>query len=91
MLVGILVKVFEHCWQISTRLDADATSPGGLSEQELTTLRLLAAGMKDEQIARSIGVSVRTVSRTVSDLMRHLDAQSRFQAGLRASQAGWIE
>lgn len=91
MLVGTLVKVFEHCWQIATRLDADATSPDGLSEQELTMLRLLAGGMKDEQIARSIGVSVRTVSRTVSDLMRRLDAQSRFQAGVRASQAGWIE
>jgi DNA-binding CsgD family transcriptional regulator len=91
MLVRSLVKVFEHCWQSSSRLEESAESASGLTEQELTTLRMLAVGMKDEQIARSIGVSVRTVSRTVSDLMRRLDAQSRFQAGVRAFQAGWVE
>ncbi|TWJ21513.1 regulatory LuxR family protein [Micromonospora endolithica] len=93
VMVRSLVRVFEHCWQDSSPLAGSLNEQPAnqLTEQEHTVLRLLAVGMKDEQIGRAIGVSVRTVSRTVSDLMRRLGVQSRFQAGVRAAQAGWVE
>jgi DNA-binding NarL/FixJ family response regulator len=50
----------------------------------------LAGGAKDEQIARALGMSVRTVRRRVADLMDELGADSRFQAGVEAVRRGWI-
>ena len=53
-------------------------------------LRQLAAGAKDEQIARTLGVSLRTVRRRIADLMTELGADSRFQAGVEAARRGWL-
>jgi DNA-binding CsgD family transcriptional regulator len=53
-------------------------------------LQQLAAGAHDEQIARNLGISLRTVRRRVADLMLELGADSRFQAGVEAARRGWI-
>ena len=50
----------------------------------------LAAGAHDEQIARMLRISLRTVRRRVADLMSELGADSRFQAGVEAARRGWI-
>ncbi|GAA1922819.1 helix-turn-helix domain-containing protein [Nocardioides lentus] len=50
----------------------------------------LAAGVQDEQIARTLGVSLRTVRRRIADLMIDLGADSRFQAGVEAARRGWL-
>jgi DNA-binding NarL/FixJ family response regulator len=51
-------------------------------------LRALGAGLTDEVASRRMGVSLRTYRRRVADLMRALDSDSRFQAGLRAGELG---
>ena len=48
------------------------------------------AGQKDEQIARTLGMSLRTVRRRIADVMSELGADSRFQAGVEAVRRGWI-
>ena len=53
-------------------------------------LRQLAGGAKDEQIARALGLSVRTVRRRVAELLDELGADSRFQAGAEAVRRGWL-
>ncbi|SNQ48616.1 conserved hypothetical protein [Frankia canadensis] len=75
-----------------------ATFPGNTeysdynpSDTERLLLRLLGLGVKDEAVSRHLGVSVSTVRRMISDLMTVLDARSRFQAGARAAQRGWLE
>ncbi|HEX3778654.1 MAG TPA: helix-turn-helix transcriptional regulator [Pseudonocardiaceae bacterium] len=94
LLVRCLVRMFEYCWLHATDhrpalpVDEDASA---LSAQERAVVRMLATGLKDEKIARRLGVSVRTVSRIVGDLMRRLDADSRFQAGVRAAGSGWTD
>ena len=53
-------------------------------------LRQLAAGAKDEQIARTLGLSLRTVRRRVADLLIELGVDTRFQAGVEAVRRGWL-
>ena len=47
-------------------------------------------GAKDEQIARTLGLSLRTVRRRVADLMIELGVDTRFQAGVEAARRGWL-
>ncbi|MFJ9796588.1 helix-turn-helix domain-containing protein [Streptomyces sp. NPDC101145] len=62
---------------------------GGPEQREL--LRLLAAGLKDEAIARRLGVHVHTARRRISRLLEALEARTRFQAGAQATARGWLD
>ncbi|MBA3488938.1 MAG: hypothetical protein H0T78_05220 [Longispora sp.] len=91
--VQSLAGFFDYCWQNSSPLSAtdETDAQSGLTEHDQAVLRMLASGAKDEAIARGLGVSVRTVSRTVGELTHRLGAESRFQAGVRAAQRGWLD
>lgn len=93
LFVRSLVRIFEHCWQGSAQFAAAPVErePPALTEQEQSVLEMLAVGTKDAKIARNLGVSVRTVSRIINNLMHRLGADSRFQAGARAQQLGWVD
>ena len=43
-----------------------------------------------KQIARTLGISLRTTRRRVAALMAELGADSRFQAGVEAVRRGWL-
>ena len=49
---------------------------------------MLTTGLTDEAAARRMGMSLRTYRRRVAELMRLLEAESRFQAGVRAGELG---
>ena len=53
-------------------------------------LEILKSGVTDDVAARSLGVSTRTIRRRVSAVMDLLGASSRFEAGVRAAEAGWL-
>jgi len=59
---------------------------GGLTAQEQVVIRLMAGGLSDDQIARKMGVSRRTVQRAITKLMDRLHTTSRFKAGLKLAQ-----
>ncbi|MFI6482698.1 helix-turn-helix transcriptional regulator [Nonomuraea sp. NPDC050663] len=61
-----------------------------LSSAKQELLSLLARGYKDEQIARLLGMSVRTVRRDVSVIMDLLKADSRFQLGWSVRHLGIV-
>lgn len=91
-LLDALVALFEVLWRSALPLPAKSfgTPSAGsadLPDPELFTL--LAAGLKDEAVARQLGVSLRTVHRRVSELTDRLGARTRFQAGLLAARRGW--
>jgi DNA-binding CsgD family transcriptional regulator len=65
-----------------------ASDPSHRSLQQ-RIVQLLADGAKDETIARALGMSVRTCRRHIADIMRRLDAVSRFQAGANAVRLGF--
>ncbi|MET9721793.1 helix-turn-helix transcriptional regulator [Streptomyces zaomyceticus] len=93
-LVRPYLSLYEHCWHTATPYGNEGTAEAGgdgLSEQQRAALLMLASGMKDERIARTLGVSLRTVSRMISELMQELGATSRFEAGARAVRLGWLD
>ncbi|NUS74417.1 MAG: hypothetical protein HOQ05_13615 [Corynebacteriales bacterium] len=53
-------------------------------------VQALASGATDEAASARLGLSPRTFSRRVAELLRLLEVESRFQAGLAASRRGWI-
>lgn len=97
-LLDALVALFELLWRTGLPLpgaatddaDANGTADDTDSGPDPDLMTLLMAGLKDEAVARQLGVSLRTVHRRISTLMEELNARTRFQAGVLASQRGWI-
>jgi len=94
---GILFPLNEYCelaWANAETFETPElreAEPDALpTTQELALLRLLAGGSIDEAAAKKLGISVRTVRRMMADLMERLEATSRFEAGHKATQRGWL-
>ncbi|MET7618142.1 helix-turn-helix transcriptional regulator [Streptomyces sp. NPDC005408] len=89
--VAGLVALFDRVWAAAVPL---GTGPErderGLTRQEQELLRLLSSGLTDAAAGKQLGLSLRTVRRMMADLMERLEARSRFEAGLRAGQRGWL-
>ncbi|MFF4806483.1 LuxR C-terminal-related transcriptional regulator [Streptomyces sp. NPDC001351] len=90
-IVATGVALFEAIWASSSPLGASPElAANGLAPQEAEVMRLLARGFTDEAVAKRLGVSPRTARRITADLMERLGAASRFAAGVRAVQRGWL-
>ncbi|GAB1509201.1 BTAD domain-containing putative transcriptional regulator [Actinophytocola sp. KF-1] len=91
--VGATVELFERIWSAAVALnpvDPVEEDHGGLTPRERDLLALLWAGYTDGSAGAKLGISVRTVRRTVADIMNRLGARSRFQAGAKAVDRGWL-
>ena len=62
----------------------------GLTDRELTVLRLLAAGRTNPQIGAELYISTSTASVHVSNILRKLGVSSRVQAAATAERAGLL-
>ena len=90
-MMQALCALSELCWNAADPLDRPPyISDDRLSADEEYVLKMLAAGTKDAAIARSLGVSVRTVRRIIADLMIQMRAGSRFEAGVKAVRSGLV-
>ncbi|MGW6912666.1 LuxR C-terminal-related transcriptional regulator [Kitasatospora sp. NPDC054939] len=90
-VVSALNDLFCLVWERATPLgESVAPDAGGPSERDLALLKMLEEGLTDECIGRKLGVSIRTVRRLMADLLKRLNSQSRFQAGVEAARLGWI-
>lgn len=88
-LVRALTSLFEQLWDRAAAvpdLDRGAARP----DLRRVLLEQLAEGSKDEQIARTMGTSLRTVRRRIAELLIELGVDSRFQAGVEAVRRGWV-
>ncbi|MFA7762575.1 LuxR C-terminal-related transcriptional regulator [Streptomyces sp. NPDC048723] len=84
-------QALEYWWLTATPLeDLVRDLDNGPTPQERAILRLMLAGVRDEAIAREIGVSIRTFRRNLATLMNKLGTENRFQAGVKASAKGWL-
>jgi sugar-specific transcriptional regulator TrmB/DNA-binding CsgD family transcriptional regulator len=91
-VLAVALALFDAYWARSTELfspnDRDDNDP--LTPHEAEVLRLLAGGAKDEQVARLLGISLRTARRITANLSERLDATSRFELGVAAAKRGWV-
>jgi DNA-binding CsgD family transcriptional regulator len=84
-VVAACVAWFEELWRHGVGLPGEVTDdgPGAL-------LDLLVRGAKDEQVARELGISLRTVRRRIASMLAELGVETRFQAGVEAARRGWL-
>jgi DNA-binding NarL/FixJ family response regulator len=85
-LVEALAQLFHLLWDQAMPLTPPTAGGGADTEVDRRLLTMLAAGLKDDAIARQLDVSSRTVGRRVADLMALLGARTRFEAGVRAQR-----
>ncbi|WP_031009943.1 helix-turn-helix domain-containing protein [Streptomyces sp. NRRL F-5727] len=86
-----LCALYESVWAAALPLgETPVRDVHGLTAQEAALISLLSEGHTDETIGKRLGVSTRTARRIASDLMERLGARSRFEAGVRAVQHGWL-
>lgn len=89
-LVIALTTLGELLWDRSIPLHAGGSPrerAWRLSDEDRSLLKLLAAGLKDEAIARHLGIGLRTVVRRVGKLARVLDADTRSKLGCKPPAA----
>ncbi len=91
-VVALALALFDVYWaKAKNPFEAeDLASDSALTSQEREVLRLLAGGAKDEQVARLLGISLRTARRITAGLAERVDAASRFELGVAAAKRGWV-
>jgi DNA-binding CsgD family transcriptional regulator len=86
-MVDFASAIFDGMWE-----EAQEYLGGKRQDREISAklqraiVHLLLQGMKDEVIARRLGISVRTCRRHISAIMDQFGATSRFQAGALIQQ-----
>jgi DNA-binding NarL/FixJ family response regulator len=76
---------------VAAQLSTADGRPDPLTARELEVLTELALGRSNREIARSFGVSEKTVKTHVSAVLRKLGVQDRTQAALHALREGLVE
>jgi DNA-binding NarL/FixJ family response regulator len=89
ILVHGVHSLFRAIWDTAVDLNSYLReSVPHLDADGRVILQALASGQTDAAAARRLGISLRTYRRRVAELMAKLEANSRFQAGLRAGELG---
>lgn len=83
-IISILTSYFDAVWQSSIPLRPEEV------DDDARIIALLGEGLKDETIARNLGISLRTVRRRIANLMDAVGAQTRFQLGAEAQRRGMV-
>ncbi|MHA6759668.1 helix-turn-helix transcriptional regulator [Streptacidiphilus sp. PAMC 29251] len=78
-LVRALVEMYQRLWEQAAE---PVRWPAGLSARERAVVTLLAEGCTDQMVAEQLGLSRRTITYTVADLMEKYGARSRFHLAL---------
>ena len=93
VIIEALRDYFELLWDRATPLSAPrraASREDRLTPAQQRVLELMAEGLPDAAIARRASISVTTVRRHITAIMKRLGVTSRFAAGAAAQRRGWI-
>lgn len=90
-VVDYLYRSLEQTWRLAkpfvyTRVGYGQT----VDDIKSSIVQFMAAGAKDEVVARRMNMSIRTCRRHIAELVSELGAESRFQAGALAAAQGLI-
>lgn len=91
-LLDALLDLFSTYWRRGTDVTVEDGRPTTSRNRtdDSAILTMLAGGLKDDAIARTLGVSTHTVRRRVADIKDRLGATTRFQAGLALGRKGGL-
>ncbi|MGI8728484.1 MAG: response regulator transcription factor [Solirubrobacteraceae bacterium] len=78
--------MIEAAGQRAPRLDR----PAGLTEREAEVVTLLARGLQTKQVARALGISVKTADRHVQNAYGKIGVSTRAAATLFALEHGLV-
>lgn len=91
VMVNLLRGNYQNIWQAGGSFEKNGMArDAALDTVKVRILTMLASGLKDDVIARRVGISSRTLRRHISVIMEELSAESRFQAGVAAARAGLV-
>jgi HD-GYP domain-containing protein (c-di-GMP phosphodiesterase class II) len=82
----VVTAVIEIAGQQAPRLER----PAGLTAREAEVVALLARGLQTKQVARALGISVKTADRHVQNAYRKIGVSSRAAATLFAMEHGLV-
>lgn len=66
-------------------------SSATLTARELEVLELVAEGLRNQDVAERLGISVHTVHRHMNSVLEKLHAHSKLQAVVLAARAGLLD
>jgi sugar-specific transcriptional regulator TrmB len=81
-MLSLMITYFESVWERSIPFDQHLHGGQAPARSEQQVLQLLSAGLKDEAIARQLGISLRTTRRWIAQVMATRGVTTRFQLGL---------
>lgn len=87
MLVSAFIALYDTTY--ATAVELSSPESGGADDDRL--IDLMALGLKDEAIARTLGSSLRTVRRRVAAMMDEHGVDTRFQLGAALQARGRLE
>lgn len=87
MLIEAFSALHDTTYSVAVGLSPDS----GDSAAETRLIDLMALGLKDEAIARTLGISLRTIRRRIADLMDEHGVETRFQLGAALHARGRLE
>jgi DNA-binding NarL/FixJ family response regulator len=90
VIVDALVTLFEAIWERAVPYPPNSVGDDNLTPFERHIATLLCTGVKDDDLAAMVHVSVRTVRRHIASIMDKLDVTTRFAAGVQLVKRGWI-
>lgn len=92
-VVDFLARAFDRSWEQGLDFAGEAGRQHEARELadsvQQDIVRLLVQGIRDEEIARRLDISVRTCRRHIAKVMERLGSESRFQAGYLLRKRGW--
>ena len=90
-LVDALIQYFELLWTRAAPLDPESPFGAGRpSPAQLHVIRMAAAGLKDEAVARTLGRRSRWVRRQMELLEEMSGATNRLTLGIAAAHRKWV-
>lgn len=89
-LVALLIFLFDHMWSAAIPVFGNPRGLGPPTDRMARVLELMAAGVKDESIARTLGIATRTVRRDIAEMRDRLRVSSRTEIVAAAIRQGWL-
>jgi HD-GYP domain-containing protein (c-di-GMP phosphodiesterase class II) len=83
---GAVTAVVESAGQRVPRIER----PAGLTEREAEVVGMLARGLQTKQVARALGISVKTADRHIQNAYRKIGVSTRAAATLFAMEHGLV-